>query len=380
MITLMKQFSALKLLYRVGRVTFPLLTALILSGEFALAQQPQNDIVYVYLVNENLDEVFQNVSEILESYNVILKDAHEGYIVSPILVKRDRILDLGVDTISVWKESSFFNAAPVFPVHDDFGYEAFFELSRNSVEAIAKYVAAIGLYDLGKCQDAVELFEEVENEVETIYYKFTFANIAFYQGVCALENSDYELGIAYLRQATALYRNHDNPFFSVTTAFNLAWAYLQIGAKEKANQVLDNIPPDLINFDIWNGRVYRAQLYALEGRYDDAIADLTGAIELPSDDTPILFILRGQMYLALYEWDSALADYNTAIELDPDYADAYYERGVLYYSILQTGVELRADALADFRHYLELAPDGDHAEDAARYVEQIEAELAALNE
>jgi tetratricopeptide (TPR) repeat protein len=85
------------------------------------------------------------------------------------------------------------------------------------------------------------------------------------------------------------------------------------------------------------------------------------------------------MYLALYEWDSALTDYNTAIELDPAYADAYYERGVLYYSILQTGVELRTDALADFWHYLDLAPDGDKAADAARYVEQIETELEALN-
>jgi len=126
-------------------------------------------------------------------------------------------------------------------------------------------------------------------------------------------------------------------------------------------------------------RKSRAQLYALAERYNDAIADLTTAIDLPPLDTSDLYTLRGQMYLALYEWDSALADYNTAIELDPSYADAYYQRGVLYYSILQTGVELRADALADFQHYLELAPDGYHAAEAARYVEQIAAELAALN-
>jgi tetratricopeptide (TPR) repeat protein len=85
------------------------------------------------------------------------------------------------------------------------------------------------------------------------------------------------------------------------------------------------------------------------------------------------------MYLAQYEWDSALADYNKAIALDPAYPDAYYERGVLYYSILQTGVELRTEAFDDFHHYLELAPDGDHAADATRYTAQIEKELEALN-
>jgi plasmid stabilization system protein ParE len=47
---------------------------------------------------------------------------------------------------------------------------------------------------------------------------------------------------------------------------------------------------------------------------------------------------------------------------------------------LQTGQELREEALADFRHYLELAPDGEHAEQAREYAAKIEAELATLNE
>ncbi len=122
----------------------------------------------------------------------------------------------------------------------------------------------------------------------------------------------------------------------------------------------------------------RAQLYALAARYDDAIADLNAAIKLDPDN-PELYTLRGQMYLYLYEWDSVLDDYNHAIELDPTYADAYYFRGILYDSILQTGQELRPESLADFQHYLELAPNGDHAVDAARYVEQIQSELDALN-
>ncbi|GIL14416.1 MAG: hypothetical protein BroJett038_31360 [Chloroflexota bacterium] len=121
-----------------------------------------------------------------------------------------------------------------------------------------------------------------------------------------------------------------------------------------------------------------AQEHALASRYDDAIADLTAALEI-TPQNPELHLLRGQMYLALYEWDKALTDYNAALELAPDYADAYYYRGVLYASILQTGLDTRDDALADFRRYLELAPTGDHAADAAQYVADLEAAQDALN-
>jgi regulator of sirC expression with transglutaminase-like and TPR domain len=82
--------------------------------------------------------------------------------------------------------------------------------------------------------------------------------------------------------------------------------------------------------------------------------------------------------LLLYEWDRALADYNRALEIDPDYADAYYYRGVLYASVPE-GIEARQSALDDFARYLELAPKSDHAEDATRYIEEIQAQLDALN-
>jgi hypothetical protein len=37
------------------------------------------------------------------------------------------------------------------------------------------------------------------------------------------------------------------------------------------------------------------------------------------------------------------------------------------------------DALADFQHYLELAPNGEHAAEATRYVTDIQTQINALN-
>lgn len=123
----------------------------------------------------------------------------------------------------------------------------------------------------------------------------------------------------------------------------------------------------------------RAQYHALVSDYDAAIGDLTAALVYMPDSAELL-TLRGQMHLALYEWDRALADFNAALTTDANYPDAYFQRGLLYYSILQTGQELRADALADLRRYLALAPAGRRAALAAAYIASIEAELSARSD
>ncbi|NJL56110.1 hypothetical protein HC928_13720 [bacterium] len=121
----------------------------------------------------------------------------------------------------------------------------------------------------------------------------------------------------------------------------------------------------------------RAQDAMLGSRFDAAYTDLTAAISLDPTN-PALYVMRGQASLALYAWDASEADYNWALALDPGYADAYFYRGVLRYSILQTGLGLRTAAQADFEQYLSLAPQGRHAAEAARYAESIQRELDAL--
>ena len=129
----------------------------------------------------------------------------------------------------------------------------------------------------------------------------------------------------------------------------------------------------------------RARQHALDSQADAAIAELDRAIDqaeryaVPPLERARLYTLRGQMVLLLYEWNRVLDDYNTALELAPDYAEAYFYRGILYYSAMPGGLN-REDALADFQHYLSLEPDGPHAADAARHAQSIRLELEALSD
>lgn len=118
--------------------------------------------------------------------------------------------------------------------------------------------------------------------------------------------------------------------------------------------------------------------------YDQAIAISTEAIAqsevygYTTRQRAELYTLRGQMIILTYEWDRALADYNTAIELAPTYPDAYFHRGVLYYT---NYVQIEFErARADFATYLALAPNGQYATLAADYMADIDAQLGALND
>ncbi len=66
----------------------------------------------------------------------------------------------------------------------------------------------------------------------------------------------------------------------------------------------------------------------LAGNIDDAIADLTTAIDAgnASVDT---YILRGEAYMQSGDYRNAMADFNTALEKDAKSSVAYYDRALL---------------------------------------------------
>jgi lipoprotein NlpI len=216
----------------------------------------------------------------------------------------------------------------------------------------------------------------------------------FYLGNCALLNRNYDSAVEFFEEHLALSTKKQN---NIAPNINLSWAYLQAERDSEAYDLIDSYAQPAIDnapegqwWDVFY-LIRSAKLYALTSDYDDAIICMDAAITIVSNTPDHLFLngakinlaelytLRGQMWLLLYEWDEVLADYNTAIELDPTYPDAYFYRGVLYYSVLQAGLTWREEALADFEQYLELSPEGDLAEQARDYADAIRTELDAIN-
>jgi tetratricopeptide (TPR) repeat protein len=94
-----------------------------------------------------------------------------------------------------------------------------------------------------------------------------------------------------------------------------------------------------------------------EGRWEEAIAEFDKAIDL-DPDYAMAYYNRGLTYHKLEKHDQAIADYGKAIELDPGYSEAHYNRGHAFFELDEYGL-----AIADFDKAISLDPD-----DAEAYV------------
>ena len=65
------------------------------------------------------------------------------------------------------------------------------------------------------------------------------------------------------------------------------------------------------------------------GNYTDALAAFNKAIEL-NPQYANAYLNRGNVYCSFGKYNQAIKDYNKAIELNPKDAEAYYNRGVVY--------------------------------------------------
>ncbi|MBA3868158.1 MAG: tetratricopeptide repeat protein [Anaerolineae bacterium] len=266
--------------------------------------------------------------------------------------------------------------------------------TAKDIQINSDLATAIALYSIGACNLMQKYFHSVIDATglpSTSSEETLLKSIDFYQGNCNLLAKDNQQAITQFQKAL-LYDGNliGKEGTLVGSAVNLAWTYIQVGKTQDAINLMTQMVNDIESIGIgfgtqpmWLNRyVQRSEIYNLSGRYNDALNDLNTILEISSVGNQLkayYYFMRGQTYLLLYEWDNVLADYNKALELDPTYADAYYYRGVLKYSVLQTGQSLYSEALADFQKYLELAPDGDHAADATRYATDIRTQLAALN-
>lgn len=103
------------------------------------------------------------------------------------------------------------------------------------------------------------------------------------------------------------------------------------------------------------GRSEEAQQY-LERLPEDLRAD------------PEILLREGVDLYNQNDFDGAVEKLTAAIEGEPEWADAYYYRGLARMAASQNEA-----AAADFRKLLELAPDGERAEEAKQFAEYLES-------
>lgn len=197
------------------------------------------------------------------------------------------------------------------------------------------------------------------------------------RGNCALFENDIEQAMTSYQQGI------DDRYYPAY--INMAWIHTQQGDGEIAMQLLQQFSDvDLLNLTAhqqieWLS--HRAMIEAAIFQYTEAIETISQAIEIAtennlSDDIlAILYKQRGDHIFLIYEWDRVLNDYDRAIEYNPAYADAYFARGVLYYT-----QGPRTQALTDFEQFIALVKTNDTRYPYAQfYIESIMVELEALN-
>ena len=85
--------------------------------------------------------------------------------------------------------------------------------------------------------------------------------------------------------------------------------------------------------------------------YYGAISDYTKAIEL-NPDYAMAFYNRGVIKNELKDYERSIQDYNSAIELNPNYSMAYYNRG-----LIKDNLGNQSGALADYTKAIEIYPE-----------------------
>lgn len=107
---------------------------------------------------------------------------------------------------------------------------------------------------------------------------------------------------------------------------------------------------------------------AQAGKFDEAQAELGKAAQLEPTNAGKYYFNLGALLVNKGETDQAGAAFKKAIDADPNYADAQYQYGASLMAKAQMGADGKITPVPGtreaFEKYLQLKPDGPHAEDA----------------
>lgn len=143
-------------------------------------------------------------------------------------------------------------------------------------------------------------------------------------------------------------------------------ARAQYGEKRTADavatlkRVLEKEPNDV------DTTLLLASLQLEQGQLEEGKATLAKVPREAVKD-PAVYVNLGVLMLNKKQPRDAWEEFNRAVGLKPDDADAHFYRGLCAYQLKN-----KAEAMADFQKYLELAPTGDQAKDAKELLKSIQ--------
>ncbi|MFQ5724408.1 MAG: tetratricopeptide repeat protein [Terriglobia bacterium] len=164
--------------------------------------------------------------------------------------------------------------------------------------------------------------------------------------------------------------------------WQLAIAYEGLGRTEDAiNAYLTAIDLNPTEPGLYNNL---GKLYMNQGRVEEAREQFEVAAELSGESGHVFYYNLAVTFYNSGDMKAAIEPLERVLELKPDHANAHFFMGVCLYSTAETKQEggeiktvLPPGTREHFERYLELAPNGQFAENARQYLQIIEESVPA---
>ncbi len=227
---------------------------------------------------------------------------------------------------------------------------------------IASLNAGVDAFTAEKYADARDLFLVSGNVGAELGIVDT---LAFYNGGLAAEQAgDFQNAAELYERTAGTGYLEGKMYLYIANVYNKMENDEQYIATLKKGRELYPSDPDLI--------IYELNYYLGRGEFDKAENNLKLAVEQEPDNKQLFFSL-GVVYDNLKRKEDAIKAYERAIEIDPDYFDALYNLGAMYFN---EGVEMNnaANEIKDNKKY-----DAARAE-AKKVFEKAKPYLAKAHE
>ena len=248
----------------------------------------------------------------------------------------------------------------------------------------------------GVCQFNIDLAKEAKQgagvmtaeekkrreELEKENAKIGDLNTQFKLALEAEKAGDFDKAISILQATTQVSPNSDVPWANLANAYIVAKRYPD--AVDPLKKAIALKPTD--------ARYHMAlgDAYDKTGKPDDATAEYTTALQMDPTQAAMAYFKIGAVWTnastrtpddATRKKALATANeaFDKAIGANPDFADAYYQKGINLLgqaTFTKDGKIVPAPGTAEaFQKYLELAPTGGHAEEAKQLLASLGAQV-----